>query len=98
MSDLGSITERIALVIEAQKTWGEQAARELAEQLGVKIPETAQAAPAPRGAQREWPRLMLRLPPDLKNWITAKATASGASQNSEIIRVIRSAMRSEATV
>lgn len=97
MAEMGTITERIALVIEAQKTWGEQAARELAGQLGVKIPETAQAPASVRGEQSGWPKLQLRLPPELKNWIATKAAASGASQNSEIIRVIRSAMRSEAT-
>jgi hypothetical protein len=36
--------------------------------------------------------LQLRLPPDLKTWITAQAEATVSSQNSEIIRAIRERM------
>ena len=36
--------------------------------------------------------LQLRLPPDLKDWISAEAAANVSSQNSEVIRAIRERM------
>lgn len=42
--------------------------------------------------QREWPKLMLRLPPDAKLWVEAQAKRHATSQNSEIIRSIRERM------
>lgn len=43
-------------------------------------------------SQADWPRFMLRLPPDLKRWVDAEAKRNGASQNSEVIRCIRDRM------
>lgn len=43
-------------------------------------------------SQADWPRFMLRLPPDLKQWVDAEAKRNGASQNSEVIRCIRERM------
>ncbi len=45
--------------------------------------------------QREWPKVMLRLPPDAKEWITAQALLHGTSQNGEIVRAIRQRMERE---
>ncbi|HJE24952.1 MAG TPA: hypothetical protein K8W01_14950 [Methylorubrum populi] len=42
--------------------------------------------------QRGWPKLMLRLPPDIKIWIEDQAAKHATSQNSEIIRSIRERM------
>ncbi|QDI82366.1 Arc family DNA-binding protein [Methylorubrum populi] len=42
--------------------------------------------------QRDWPKLMLRLPPDIKAWIIDQAAKHATSQNSEIIRSIRERM------
>jgi predicted HicB family RNase H-like nuclease len=41
--------------------------------------------------------MQLRLPPDLKAWLTAQADKNGASQNSEVIRAIRERMDRTAT-
>ena len=43
-------------------------------------------------SQAGWPRLMLRLPPDLKRWVDSQAEHNGASINSEIIRSVRERM------
>jgi len=40
-------------------------------------------------SQAEWPRFMLRLPPDLKAWVGVEAERNGASINSEIVRSVR---------
>lgn len=45
-----------------------------------------------RGEQHDWPRLMLRLPPDAKAWVAAQAELNGSSQNSEIVRSLRERM------
>lgn len=42
---------------------------------------------------RVW--MQLRLPPKLKAWIEQEAARNGASQNSEIIRAIRTRMDAE---
>ncbi|MGN7124044.1 hypothetical protein [Methylorubrum thiocyanatum] len=42
--------------------------------------------------QRDWPKLMLRLPPDLKAWLEGQAAKHATSQNSEIVRSIRERM------
>ena len=42
--------------------------------------------------QRDWPKLMLRLPPDVKNWVEEQAKRHATSQNSEIVRSIRERM------
>lgn len=42
--------------------------------------------------QRDWPKLMLRLPPDFKAFIEHEAARNGSSQNSEIVRSIRERM------
>lgn len=42
--------------------------------------------------QHGWPKLMLRLPPDAKQWIAAQAAKHGTSQNSEILRAVRERM------
>lgn len=42
--------------------------------------------------QRDWPKLMLRLPPDFKAFIEHEAARNGSSQNSEIVRCIRERM------
>ena len=49
-----------------------------------------------RGEQSAWPKLMLRLPQDVKAWIEAQANAVGSSQNSEIVRCIRERMARDA--
>jgi hypothetical protein len=36
--------------------------------------------------------MQLRLPPDIKAWLTAEAERNVSSQNSEVIRAIRAAM------
>lgn len=42
--------------------------------------------------QHGWPKLMLRLPPDAKQWIAEQAIKHGTSQNSEILRAVRERM------
>ena len=42
--------------------------------------------------QRDWPKLMIRLPSSLKSFIEAEASRNGSSQNSEIVRCIRERM------
>ncbi|MCZ8079093.1 MAG: Arc family DNA-binding protein [Rhodobacteraceae bacterium] len=36
--------------------------------------------------------MQLRLPDDLKEWLSDEATRNGSSQNSEVIRALRAAM------
>lgn len=38
--------------------------------------------------QREWPKFMIRLPPDMKEWVSQEAMRNCGSQNSEIIRAL----------
>lgn len=38
------------------------------------------------------PQLRIRLPPEIKAWLTAEAARNGASQNSEIVRALRERM------
>jgi hypothetical protein len=45
-----------------------------------------------RGEQNDWPKLMVRLPPDAKAWLEGQADRYGNSQNSEIVRAIRERM------
>ena len=47
-------------------------------------------------SQHEWPRFMVRLPPDLKDFLALQSQRNGASQNSEIIRSVRGRMDREA--
>ncbi len=42
--------------------------------------------------QRDWPKLMLRLPPDAKAWVEDQATKYGTSLNSEVVRSVRERM------
>ena len=42
--------------------------------------------------QRDWAKLMLRLPPDIKAWIEDQAAKHATSQNSEIVRSVRERM------
>jgi predicted HicB family RNase H-like nuclease len=44
------------------------------------------------GAQREWPRFMLRVAPEMKKWLEDQAERNFASQNSEILRCIQERM------
>ena len=41
---------------------------------------------------RDWPKVMLRVPPELKGALTREAKRNGSSQNSEIVRCIRERM------
>lgn len=45
-----------------------------------------------RGEQTDWPKLMVRLPPDAKAWVAQEAEKFGNSQNAEIVRAIRERM------
>ncbi len=36
--------------------------------------------------------MQLRLPDDVKDWLSAEAERNGSSQNSEVIRALRAAM------
>ena len=36
-----------------------------------------------RGEQNDWPKLMVRLPPDAKAWLEGQADRYGNNQNSE---------------
>lgn len=42
--------------------------------------------------QSDWTRLMLRLPPDIKEWLETEAAKTGASLNNEVVRAIREKM------
>lgn len=42
--------------------------------------------------QRDWPKVLLRLPPDLKAFIMTETSRNGSSQNSEVVRSIRERM------
>lgn len=41
------------------------------------------------------PPFGLRMPPEIKNWIEARAEENGRSMNGEIIQIIKSMMRAE---
>jgi hypothetical protein len=45
--------------------------------------------------KEEAERVLVRLPKDVKSWIEREAAHNGASQNSEIIRSIRTRMDTE---
>ena len=45
-----------------------------------------------RGEQNDWPKLMVRLPPDAKAWVATQAQTYGNSQNAEIVRAVRERM------
>lgn len=97
MSDGETLTveEKRLLVTEAKEIFGAQAARELWVKLG--LPGSAQIdhPMAKRERQADWPKLMLRLPPDTKAWVEAQAALNATSQNSEIVRSIRERMDRE---
>lgn len=38
---------------------------------------------------RKMPQIVVRLPEDVKNWLTAQAEKNYSSQNSEIVRALR---------
>ncbi len=44
---------------------------------------------------RELPKIMIRMPHDLKRWIVKQAKRNGGSQNSEIVRRLREDMDKE---
>lgn len=44
---------------------------------------------------RELPKVMIRLPHDMKRWVEKQAKRNGASQNSEIVRRLRAEMDRE---
>ena len=44
---------------------------------------------------RELPKIMIRMPHDLKRWIMKQAKRNGASQNGEIVRRLRADMDQE---
>jgi len=44
------------------------------------------------------PQIKIRLPPDVKAFIKAEARDNASSQNSEIVRAIRAAMRAKGPV
>ena len=41
-------------------------------------------------------KIMVRLPPDAKLWLTKQARKNASSQNSEIVRAVRERMEREA--
>jgi hypothetical protein len=47
------------------------------------------------GKQQEAAKVLVRLPLDMKTWIEQQAVRNWTSQNSEIIRAIRSHIESE---
>lgn len=44
------------------------------------------------GGQRGWPQFMLRVSPEMKEWIQEQSERNFASQNSEILRCIQERM------
>jgi predicted HicB family RNase H-like nuclease len=38
---------------------------------------------------RQMPQTLVRMPPELKDWIRAEAASNGSSLNSEILRSVR---------
>ena len=44
---------------------------------------------------RDLPKLMIRMPRDMKLWLMAQAKRNASSQNSEIIRTLRERMDRE---
>jgi Arc-like DNA binding dprotein len=45
--------------------------------------------------QRTAPRLLVRLPPDVRQWLRHQAERNSSSQSSEAVRAIRARMESE---
>jgi predicted HicB family RNase H-like nuclease len=45
---------------------------------------------------RDYVTMFVRLPPDMKEWLEQQAAQSYASQNAEVIRAIRMAMKQQA--
>jgi hypothetical protein len=41
---------------------------------------------------RSWPKLWVRLPPDVKGWLESEAVRNVGSQNGEIVRALRERM------
>ena len=42
--------------------------------------------------RHSWPRLIVRLPPDVKEWIALQARRNASSQTSEVVRSIKERM------
>ena len=42
-----------------------------------------------KGDHRKWPKLWVRIPPDLKQWLEDEADKNFGRQNSEIVRALR---------
>ncbi|GHB26317.1 hypothetical protein GCM10007094_13170 [Pseudovibrio japonicus] len=42
--------------------------------------------------KRDWPRILIRIPPDTKNFLIGQAERNASSLNSEIVRCIRQRM------
>ena len=47
---------------------------------------------------RDMPRLIVRLPNDVKAWLAAQAQRNASSQGSEIVRAVRERMEREAAL
>ena len=45
---------------------------------------------------RTTPRLLVRLPPDVKAWLASEAVRNASSQTSEVVRAIRERMEHRA--
>jgi hypothetical protein len=41
---------------------------------------------------RQFPKLVVRLPPDVKSWVAIQAALNESSQTSEVVRAIRERM------
>jgi len=83
---------KLDMVAEARATFGQKAARELWGKLGLGQDIPLQV-PEPKATQRDWPRFMVRVPPDVKAWLDDRAQETSASMNSEIIQAIRARMQ-----
>jgi hypothetical protein len=44
------------------------------------------------GEHRNWPKLWIRIPPDLKRWLEEESDRNFGSQNSEVVRALRERM------
>jgi hypothetical protein len=47
---------------------------------------------------RTTPRLLVRLPPDVKTWLASEATRNASSQTSEVVRALRERMEHHAAL
>lgn len=83
---------KLDMVAEARATFGQKAARELWAKLGLGQDIPLQI-PEPKATQRDWPRFMVRVPPDVKAWLDERAQETSGSMNSEIIQAIRARMQ-----